>query len=118
MLCTCILNNDHILHSRCAGSSFTKWLCNEKHNYFESLVKPVACTGLALKKPGPVGPRKNRRLESTKSAFGLSSTIFNTMAKRLAWGYSSLPHKHFLANTAEQLDEFCHTCFTPGQHSG
>ena len=66
MLCTCILNNDHILHSRCAGSSFTKWLCNEKHNYFESLVKPVACTGLALKKPGPVGPRKNRRLESTK----------------------------------------------------
>ena len=65
MLCTCILNNDHILHSKCAGSSFTKWLCHEKHYYFKSLVKPVACTGLALKKPGPVGPRKNRRLEST-----------------------------------------------------
>ena len=67
MLCTCILNNDHILHSKCAGSSFTKWLCHEKHYYFKSLVKPVACTGLALKKPGPVGPRKNRRLDSTNT---------------------------------------------------
>ena len=76
MLCTCILNNDHILHSKCAGSSFTKWLCHEKHYYFKSLVKPVACTGLALKKPGPVGPRKNRRLESTTEFMTLRLHLF------------------------------------------